>query len=391
MFKLKGGENMDPLTILVIAGLITIVSVALTGCEEKEKTDLEVYDKEDNIDAVKKCAEGEGKPCVCGARVVCTSATDPSESVHILKLIDGENVKVADIEQLNKYDVIREKKFTGCRFSPDKQCTLDFENYIEDFVWKDIDNGYSLGADSEALDANRSFMVCTYGYGIIYFENSGQVFKNYIEEFVSEKFDENNLQEYEVNDWLILYKNPTVSAYGRSVLKHPDANNYDWGMPEELKGIKELKRGELTSNSKTEIQNAGGKVVVNMTSNNLYTDDEGRYWVAVGPNVMNPNHNANDKITASEMQYGTKIDIVVLDELTNTQYYIPAVVGDVKGHSSPDGLYQTGVPFDKSKKIVQGDGSTVEFMGYDITNKSVNITNNYRLIEIIVYEGEVNY
>lgn len=117
-------------------------------------------------------------------------------------------------------------------------------------------------------------MVCTYGYGIIYFENSGQVFKNYIEEFVSKKFDENNLQEYEVNDWLVLYKNPTVSAYGRSVLKHPDANNYDWGMPEELKGVKGLKRGELTSNSKTEIQNAGGKAVVNMTSNNLYTDAE---------------------------------------------------------------------------------------------------------------------
>lgn len=234
-------------------------------------------------------------------------------------------------------------------------------------------------------------MVCTYGYGIIYFENSGQVFKNYIEEFVSEKFDENNLQEYEVNDWLVLYRNPTVLAYGRSVLKHPDANNYDWGMPEELKGINGLKRGELTNNSKTEIQNAGGKVVVNMTSNNLYTDDEGRYWVAVGPNVMNPNHNANDKVTASEMQYGTKIDIVVLDESTNTQYYIPAVVGDVKAHSSPDGLYQTGVPFDKSKKTVQGDGSTVEFMGYDITSKSVNITNNYKLMEIIVYEGVVNY
>lgn len=65
---------------------------------------------------MKKCEEGEGKPCVCGARVICTSATDSSESVHILKLIDGENVKVADIEQLDKYDVIREKNLQDANF-----------------------------------------------------------------------------------------------------------------------------------------------------------------------------------------------------------------------------------------------------------------------------------
>lgn len=54
---------------------------------------------------------------------------------------------------------------------------------------------------------------------------------------------------------------------------------------------------------------------------------------------MNPNHLPNDEISPSEMKYGTKIDIVVLDEKDNKKYYIPAVVGDAKEHSSPDGLW----------------------------------------------------
>lgn len=46
---------------------------------------------------------------------------------------------------------------------------------------------------------------------------------------------------------------------------------------------------------------------------------------------------------------------------------------------------------DESRPTVEGDGSTVEFLGYDILLKdgksSVNVTNNYKLIEIIVYDG----
>ena len=99
--------------------------------------------------------------------------------------------------------------------------------------------------------------------------------------------------------------------------------------------------------------------------------------------------------------YEPEIDIVVLDETTNTKYYIPAVIGDAKEHSAPDGLYQTGVPFNSDRATVNPilDKNTVEFIGYDITQNvvngqsksSVNITNNYKLIEIIVYDGVYNY
>jgi hypothetical protein len=52
---------------------------------------------------------------------------------------------------------------------------------------------------------------------------------------------------------------------------------------------------------------------------------------------MNPNYEGSYNIGDNDMQYGTKVDIVVLDE-TNTKYYIPAVVGDAKEHSAPYGL-----------------------------------------------------
>ena len=46
---------------------------------------------------------------------------------------------------------------------------------------------------------------------------------------------------------------------------------------------------------------------------------------------------------------------------------------------------------DESRPTVERDGSTVEFLGYDILLKdgksSVNVTNNYNLIELIVYNG----
>lgn len=204
------------------------------------------------------------------------------------------------------------------------------------------------------------------------------------------------------NDWLQLYSNPTVSVTGRPVKKHANAANYDWGMTEELNGNVSAS-GMLTKNSRDVIQNAGAVPQVNVISNNLYTDDEGRYWVAVAPNVMNPNYNGSSKISDNDMQYGTKLDIVVLDESTtpSTTYYIPAVVGDAKEHSAPDGLYQTGVPFDSSRPTINPgvDRNTVEFMGYDIkdtiingvSKSSVNITNNYKLEKLIVYDGVYNY
>ncbi len=192
-------------------------------------------------------------------------------------------------------------------------------------------------------------------------------------------------------DWLTLYDGPTVQGEGRSVLPHENAKKYDWGMPEELASPK-MSQGILPANVRSAIEAAGKDPKPNITENNLYTDQTGRYWVAVGPNVMNPEHKSDEEITPEEMQYGTTIDIVVLDEDSQNTYYIPAVVGDVKAHSSPDGLYQTGYGFPGLKDEPEhADRSTIEFIGWQISKGSVNITNNYRILEIIVYDGIKNY
>lgn len=202
-----------------------------------------------------------------------------------------------------------------------------------------------------------------------------------------------------IDDWLKLYKKPTVFGKGRHVPKHKKAKNYDWAMEEELRsnGFDWF----MTSSPAHDEIAGEGNMDVEMTSNNLYTDSEGRYWVAVGPNVMNPEHSKKRvQIDAKEMNYGTKLDIVVEDR-EGVLYYIPAVVGDAKEHSYPDGLYQTGIPFDLS--LDEGDlddRNTIEFIGCNIVwnlgedgmyHSSINATNDYKLIEIIVYDGVFNY
>lgn len=42
------------------------------------------------------------------------------------------------------------------------------------------------------------------------------------------------------------------------------------------------------------------------------------------------------------------------------------------------------------KQEPNADGSTVEIIGFGILKSSINITNNYKLIEIMVYDGEFN-
>lgn len=225
------------------------------------------------------------------------------------------------------------------------------------------------------------------------------VAKNMLEEINETENETGNGTENEciiIDNWLYLFSEPTVSSEGRHVLKHPDAANYDWAMPEELSGKNNELWFEKISPASEQIESNGGVLVARLNENNLYTDSEGRYWVAVGPNVMNPDHQPERvQVTAEEMHYGTKLDIVVEDG-NGVRFYIPAVVGDAKEHSYPDGLYQTGVPFDINRGIVESNPNTVEFIGYHIVKNernvsSVNVTNNYRLIEIIVYDGILNY
>lgn len=139
------------------------------------------FSKDDCIASIKSCEEDKGQPCVCGALVQCTSALDSSETVHMIKSIRGNAVKVAEIEQLDECDIMRDKEFSGCKYSPNQKCILSYgDNIIEGNVWQDTDTGVKQGPTGGTLNANWSYMICNHGPGIIYFKDSGQETKSRI-------------------------------------------------------------------------------------------------------------------------------------------------------------------------------------------------------------------
>lgn len=275
--------------------------------------------------------------------------------------------------------------------------------------WRQQGSDLAIAVDvkgEEFVDALRSsaYLVCMYG---------GKITVIDIPEKPEEEEEEEEEEFILIEGWLKLYKEKTMPGEGRFVPKHGDAKIWDWAMPEELdgNGKPEMAHSETWFQNESpvseDIRKKGGNFVVNKTSNNLYVDGEERYWVAVGPNVVNPNHSlekVEHNIYASEVFYGTKMDVLVEKENSDDRYYIRVVNGDAKEHSYPDGLYQTGIPFNKNRPIqeipkehsdpkdpLNPTGNTVEFIGYHITEHSINITNNYRLIGIYVYDGEFNY
>lgn len=334
-------------------------------------------------------------PCHCGARVICSKAIEEAESLHIIK--EEQLVHLQGLVILNKTDTRLDGVFSGCIAGTEKTaCTIGDGTGIVDNEWKGAGDTFDEGEGKDEITKENAYMICERG-GVIHFleisEELGEVIK---------KMDEKVREPDLVIDWLKLYRTPTVPFPGRNVPKHKDADNYDWGMEEELNG-KDEEWFITESPVYKEITGNGGTFSAVMTENNLYADAEGRYWVAVGPNVINPDHPTEKvkyDIPAETMDFGTKLDIVVEDENQNT-YYIPAVVGDAKEHSYPDGMYQTGIPFNMERPLfTESEGNTVEFIGYNIVQEiledgkersSVNITNNFKLKEIIVYDGVFNY
>lgn len=65
-----------------------------------------------------------------------------------------------------------------------------------------------------------------------------------------------------------------------------------------------------------------------------------RYAIAIGPKLQNPNCDMTKELNASEMAYGTCVDVEIMIE--GNTYYIPAIIVDVKGCTYPNGFCQTG-------------------------------------------------
>jgi hypothetical protein len=177
-----------------------------------------------------------------------------------------------------------------------------------------------------------------------------------------------------VNGWLHLYESPTVSSKGRIVEMPDDFPRDDWAAFEG--------RSVINPWAEYMIEQSGSKAIVIIGGKGEVTDDEGRYWVALGPNVMNPNHKPGEKVTLEEMKYGSKVDVALRDSSGNL-YYVPTIVGDVKNHTYPNGIYQTGYAYpDGQEYVYSALKAPIEFIGAVLEEE----LGNYEIDSIIVYD-----
>ena len=188
--------------------LLILLGTMLSGCnsengeEDRGEDPDEKKDTEGTEEFEEEIAEYEstkGEPCTCNALVCCTSSEDETEAVHIKKSEEEKNILMADIAQLNRTDIEGEMEFTVCKFSPDKKCTLDV-TCIEDQEWKSYDESSSQGEGKELLNANESYMICTYGRGYLFFKDAGQELRNEMAEMADLKRIPENYHKYYINN-----------------------------------------------------------------------------------------------------------------------------------------------------------------------------------------------
>lgn len=139
-----------------------------------------------------------------------------------------------------------------------------------------------------------------------------------------------------------------------------------------------------------QIKDRNEEVTAVRLENNVIVNEDGRYWIAVGPNLINENYSKDGEVKADDFVYGTYIDIIVSDSATGEVYYIPCVLGDVKNHTYPDGQFHTGIPYPNSsdKSTAKADYSYVEFICAEDPGKSIFQGLNLTFVGAIVYEKE---
>ncbi len=241
---------------------------------------------------------------------------------------------------------------TGLLYMRARYYAPDLMRFInQDIVTGDISNSNSLNRYTY-VEGNPATMIDSFGLcpekGVT-IDNEGKLFKK-------------------VGSWLNLYYDNTLSGSYRVVVIPAEAELSKWAMRE----------NRLTIN-----KYAGDSHEVIVGDSKELIDENGRFWVAVGPNVMNPNHNPGERVTAEEMKYGSYLDVVLMDEEGN-EYYVPCVVGDSKVHTYPTGIIQTGNAFPDGcdPHPQNNDGSIVEFIG----KGSLTGLSDYMIKEILVYE-----
>ncbi len=163
-----------------ISELVLVVEKALDGVNGL--SDISIEDLLESKEKIENDIKINNQPCVCGACVMCTEAKQGAKAVHIIK--EGKVVEIGGLSELTKQDITLEKRFEGCKGLDDGKCSVS-ETDIEGEKWQAVDETQSNGINQETLNCKTSYMMCTKGYGIIYFVSAGQILKNYVKEMSS--------------------------------------------------------------------------------------------------------------------------------------------------------------------------------------------------------------
>lgn len=267
----------------------------------------------------------------------------------LVDILDRDYFVKEQIDVLNMYLEINNLIWT----EDEKQKVL--EEYYKKYAPKD-DYDYSMFAAGVELVVGKDIFIvewdkCEKIYGGFYLENK-----------------KTNIGVFEA------YIYPTCNGDGRKVCLPEDYNCNKWYSLEYQTKVNEYV---------PEISKANNVFV---DENGTLLDSSGRYWIAVGPLVTNPDFSMDKRVDWTEARYGTLIDVVIQDNSGN-KYYLPCVNGCCKEHTYPTGIIQTGklIPSGELTNPENADGSVIEFMGMSAEGLS-----EYSIVEIIVYDGEIS-
>ena len=242
----------------------------------------------------------------------------------------------------------------------------------------------SNGTAYQAL-LDRAFLVCQYG-GMIT-----------IPEVPDTQVNETEPEEVLIASWLKGYKGtPDAMEEGIKV-------EYSFEDRAELKSINPSidwysYESQTKKNKYCENYLVGQEFID--AGNGVLVDQEGRYWITLGPKVIIPDYSDEGTCAADEFKeyIGCRVDVVLqlmkeIEEKGELEEYVYIECvwsGNIKAHTFNNGIYQTGHPYPNSPNAKKEpyqesyvNGSIVEFTGMNPQDSGV--MSKYIVAYLIVY------
>lgn len=137
---------------------------------------------------------------------------------------------------------------------------------------------------------------------------------------VAQRVNEQGIVSFAINEWLESY-NVSSGCNGR-VVAIPEERRLNWYAFEGSVGVNALKN-KAEDLDITVIESQSGAVI----------NEEGRYWICVGPRVLDADYPDAGRLWGDEFTYGTSVDVKIRNTQTGDISYIYAVVGDIRAHT----------------------------------------------------------